>query len=75
MKLETMLAFAGGLVAGGVMVMLLAPNSRKEMCENVKKKMADAKKCVDDAMAKCHIHGCNDGCCGVESSESMSFDE
>ncbi len=75
MKLETMLAFAGGLVAGGVMVMLLAPHSRKEMCENVKKKMSEAKKCVDDAMAKCHINGCNDGSCSVENSESITFEE
>ena len=45
------------------------------MPDNVKKKMSEAKKCVDDAMAKCHINGCNDGSCSVENSESITFEE
>ena len=75
MKLKTMLAFAGGLVAGGLMVMMIAPCSGKEMCENLRKKMADAKKCVDDAMEKCHAHGCGGGSCSVDGSDTMSLEE
>ena len=43
MKLENWLAFAGGMVIGGVVLMMIAPKSRREMCTDIKKKMEDAK--------------------------------
>ena len=66
MKIGTLLAFAGGVVAGGVILMMLAPHSRSEMCENFKKKMGEAKKCVDEAVAGCHLSGS----CAVSPKEN-----
>ena len=75
MKLENWLAFAGGMLVGGAVLMLLAPKSRKEMCENVRKKMEEAKECVNDAMSRCHSHSC--GCVESvsEKNESVSAEE
>ena len=75
MKLENWLAFAGGMVVGGALLMLLAPKSRKEMCENVRRKIDEAKECVNDAMCKCHSHSC--GCVEnvPEKNESASAQE
>lgn len=75
MKLENWLAFAGGVIAGGAMIMMLAPKSRKEMCTNIRKKMDETKEYVGDAMKKCHTHSCD---CMDETGEKndiISFEE
>ena len=71
MKLENLLAFAGGVVVGGAMLMLLAPKCRKEMCDNIKKKVDEAKECVNDAMSSCHSHSCG----RVENASENSEDK
>ena len=68
MKLENWLAFAGGMIVGGTMLMMLAPKSRKEVCNNIKRKMEDAKECMDEAMKSCHIHSCE--CVGEAPSKN-----
>lgn len=51
-------AFTGGLITGGVLVCMLAPKSRSEMCANLRKKMDVAKKRMDMAVEKCHSGSC-----------------
>lgn len=75
MKIENLLAFACGIIAGGTIVMMLAPKSRKEMCMNIKKKMDDAKECVSEAMDKCHAHSCNCSDTSIEKSQTVSLEE
>ena len=73
MKLENWLAFAGGVIVGGAMLMMLAPKSRKEACENIRKKMEDTKECVDEAMKKCHAHSCDCAENSLEKSETTTL--
>ncbi len=75
MKVENLLAFACGIIAGGTMVMMLAPKCRKEMCASIRRKMEDAKECVDDAMKKCHSNSC--GCADnpTEKDDVVTFEE
>ena len=75
MKLENWLAFAGGMVVGGVVLMMLAPKSRKEMCRKIKRKMEDAKECVDEAMKNCHFHSCDCAESQSEKSETAALKE
>lgn len=75
MKLENWLAFAGGMVVGGVVLMMLAPKSRKEMCTNIRKKMEDAKEYVDEAMKCCHTHSCDCAESPSEKSETVTMKE
>lgn len=75
MKLENLLAFAGGMVVGGVVLMMIAPKSRREMCTNIKKKMEDAKEYVDEAMKNCHIHSCDCAESQPEKSEAATLKE
>lgn len=75
MKIENLLAFACGIIAGGTIVMMLAPKSRKEMCMNLKKKMDDAKDCIGDAMNKCHAHSCDCSDNSSEKSETVPLEE
>ncbi|MBE6302971.1 MAG: YtxH domain-containing protein [Bacteroidales bacterium] len=75
MKVENLLAFACGIIAGGTMVMMLAPKCRKEMCANLKKKMDEAKECVGDAMNKCHTHSCDCTENSVEKNNVTSLEE
>ena len=75
MKLENWLAFAGGMVIGGVVLMILAPKSRKEVCANIKRKMEDAKECVDEAMKCCHTHSCDCMESVAEKSECATLKE
>ncbi len=75
MKLENWLAFAGGMVVGGAVLMLLAPKSRKEVCDNIKKRVDEAKECVSDAMSECHSHACGSMENISEKSENITIVE
>ena len=75
MKVENWLAFACGIIAGGTMVMMLAPKCRKEMCSNLKKKMDEAKECNGDAVNKCHTHHCDCTDNTLENNTSASIEE
>ena len=66
---------AGGMVVGGVVLMMLAPKSRKEMCSNIKRKMEDAKEYVDEAMKNCHFHSCDCAESQSEKSETAALKE
>ena len=75
MKLESWLAFACGIVAGGTMVMMMAPRARKEMCANFKRKLDDAKECVEETMKKCHAHSCDCMENIAEKNDAVTFEE
>jgi gas vesicle protein len=75
MKVENLLAFACGIIAGGTMVMMLAPKSRREMCANLKQKMEDAKECVGEMMNKCHTHSCDCTECGSEKNDAATMEK
>ena len=75
MKVENWLAFACGIIAGGTMVMMMAPKCRKEMCSNLKKKMDEAKECIGEAVNKCHTHHCDCADSLAENSNAASSEE
>ncbi|MBR4849046.1 MAG: YtxH domain-containing protein [Bacteroidaceae bacterium] len=55
-------AFAGGVLVGGVIALLFAPKKGVELRADIKQKLGDVKKHVDETIAMCG-NSCNGGEC------------
>lgn len=69
MRLCSLIAFAGGVLAGGLVMMMVAPKKGEEMRQDIKDRMNNLKKHIGDA-----IDGCKDKCC-CEVEEKMTVKE
>ena len=58
MKICHVVAFAGGVLAGGVIALMLAPKKGAELRKDIKDKVQELKKRVDET-----IDRCSEGCC------------
>ncbi len=58
MKICNFLAFTGGMLAGGLVMMMFAPKKGEEMRKDIKEKLGDLKRHFDNA-----------GCCGKEGCD------
>lgn len=57
MKICKLVAFAGGMVVGGVMALLLAPKKGSEMRRDIAEHIYGAKRRLDE-LTECAMHGC-----------------
>lgn len=57
MKICHLIAFAGGMMAGGVLALLFAPKKGEDMRKDIKNKLYEMKMHMDEAVG-C-MHGCN----------------
>lgn len=46
-------AFAGGVLAGGIIALLFAPKKGEEMRADIRQKLGDVKRHVDETIAMC----------------------
>ncbi len=53
MRICNCAAFAGGVLVGGVIALLFAPKKGVELRADIKQKLDDVKKRVDDTVAMC----------------------
>ena len=53
MRICNYAAFAGGLLAGGIIALLFAPKKGSELRADIKEKLGDVKKHVDETIAMC----------------------
>ena len=58
MKICNFAAFAGGMLAGGVIALMIAPKKGSELRRDIKDKMQNLKRQVDET-----IERCTEGCC------------
>ena len=58
MKICNFLAFTGGMLAGGLVMMMFAPKKGEDMRRDIKDRIGDIKKHFDHA-----------GCCGKEGCD------
>ena len=58
MKICHVVAFAGGVLAGGVIALMFAPKKGTELRKDIKDKVQELKKRVDET-----IDRCSEGCC------------
>lgn len=72
MRLGSLLAFTGGIIVGGALVLMLSPKVRIEVNENIRKKMDEAKKRIDEAMEKCQCQPCE---CDKNVADTVLSDE
>lgn len=63
-----MVAFAGGMLAGGVMALLFAPKRGDEMRREIKERLSEAKAHLKDEMSCCKPKA-------VEEDVTVSFRE
>ena len=54
MKVCNYAAFAGGVLVGGVIALLFAPKKGVELRSDIKQKLGDMKKRVDETIAMCN---------------------
>ena len=59
MKMCHLFAFAGGVLAGGAIALLFAPKRGEELRKDIKNKLYDMKKEIDETLVRCK-EGC--GC-------------
>ena len=65
MRVCNVVAFAGGVLAGGIIALLFAPKKGVELRADIKEKLGDIKKHVDGAM-------CGENCrCGENVSVTV----
>lgn len=57
MKMCNVVAFAGGVLAGGVIALLFAPKRGKELRDGINDKLDDVKRCIGEAIDR-HCDGC-----------------
>ena len=62
MRMCNVIAFAGGVLAGGVIALLFAPKKGIELRADIKEKLGDVKKHVDETIAMCN-ESCQRGEC------------
>ena len=53
------MAFVGGVVAGGVAALMLAPKKGEEFRKEIKEKMNGVKRHLNEAVGCCNAQGCN----------------
>ena len=53
------MAFVGGVVAGGVAALMLAPKKGEEFRKEIKERMDGVKRHFNEATGCCNAHGCN----------------
>jgi gas vesicle protein len=53
MRMCNVVAFAGGVLAGGIIALLFAPKKGLELRSDIKQKLGDVKKHVDETIAMC----------------------
>lgn len=70
MRMCNVIAFAGGVLAGGVIALMFAPKKGAELRKDIKGKLFEMKKEIDERMACC-----KDGRCGVEEKVEMTIEE
>ena len=58
MKICHVIAFAGGVLAGGIMALMFAPKKGEELRRDVKNKLCDIKREFDESVANCR-QGCH----------------
>ena len=54
MRMCNVVAFAGGVLAGGIIALLFAPKKGIELRSDIKQKLGDVKKHVDETIAMCN---------------------
>ena len=59
MKICSFMAFVGGVVAGGVAALMLAPKKGEEFRKEIKERMDGVKRHLSEATGCCNAHGCN----------------
>ena len=62
MKMCHLFAFAGGVLAGGIIALMFAPKKGTELRKDIKDKVQELKKHVDETIGRC-----TEGCCCNES--------
>ena len=62
MKICNFAAFAGGMLAGGVIALMFAPKKGTELRKDIRDKVQELKKHVDESIGRC-----TEGCCCNES--------
>ena len=71
MKICHLIAFAGGVLAGGALALMFAPKKGEDFRKDIKEKMGGLKKRFDEAMM-----GCKENCgCGVEEKVHVTLEE
>lgn len=60
MKICNYAAFAGGVLVGGIIALMFAPKKGTELRADIKEKLGDVKKHVDETIAMCG-EACNRG--------------
>lgn len=70
MKMCHLIAFAGGMLAGGAIALMFAPKKGEDLRKDIKNKLHDVKRRVDETVA-----GCKDGCCCGEESVNVTIEE
>jgi gas vesicle protein len=58
MKICSFMAFVGGVVAGGVAALMLAPKKGEEFRKEIKERMDGVKRHFNEATGCCNAHGC-----------------
>jgi hypothetical protein len=64
MRMCHVIAFAGGVLAGGAIALLFAPKKGEDLRKDIKNKLYDIKKKLDESAC-----GCKDGCCTEEKAD------
>lgn len=70
MKMCHLIAFAGGMLAGGAIALMFAPKKGEDLRKDIKNKLHDVKRRVDETVA-----GCKDGCCCGEENVNVTIEE
>lgn len=70
MRMCHVIAFAGGVLAGGAIALLFAPKKGEDLRKDIRNKLYDIKKKLDES-----VDGCKDGCCCTEEKADVIINE
>ncbi len=70
MRFCHLIAFAGGVLAGGALALMFAPKKGEEFRRDIKNKLYDVKKHIDDSLERC-----KDGCCSAKENVNITIEE
>lgn len=69
MRMCHLIAFAGGMLAGGAIALMFAPKRGDEFRKDIKDKLHGVKRKIEETAACCQ------GGCGVEESVNVTVEE
>lgn len=64
MKMCNVIAFAGGVLAGGVFALMFAPKKGEDFRRDIKNKLSDIKRKIDEQVGECK--------CGCQCAEEKA---